>query len=425
MSTTAFPQPGQHPLLAAMEVVEAALDEVAHVDPTYMSTAQKQELLIRRQAVAARLDELGLRVQVTADDVAADSGARDVAAWLDHHNRIGRPAARRAQRVAEAIEQRWHRVQAGMRQGRVSFDQAEQITKALDNLPDHIAQDVRARAEERLVAEAAHHTPEELKILGRRILDVVAPEIGEEQERKALEAEEANANDRVWLTGRRRGDGRTRVTGDIPDAAWDRLVTYVEPYTSPRHPGQPAEESINGDNPDDKRPYEMRFGAGFVSFLEHLDPKRLPIHGGDATTILVTIDHDSLAGRLGAAGVATIDDIPLSAAAVRRLACTAKIIPAVLGGDSEVLDLGRARRLFNRAQRKALRLKHKRCRARGCRIKATWCEAHHLANPWATGGHTNLADGTLLCSYHHHRAHDPKYETRVHPDEDITFHRRE
>jgi hypothetical protein len=168
----------------------------------------------------------------------------------------------------------------------------------------------------------------------------------------------------------------------------------------------------------------MRLGSAFVSFLEHVDPHRLPIHGGDATTVMVTIDQESLVGEVGSVGVATIDDAPLSASAVRRLACTATIIPAVLGGDSEVLDLGRSRRLFSRAQRKALRLRHHRCRATGCRVKSTWCEAHHLRRPWAAGGTTDLADGTLLCSFHHHRAHDPRYETHVEPDGDISFHRR-
>jgi hypothetical protein len=168
----------------------------------------------------------------------------------------------------------------------------------------------------------------------------------------------------------------------------------------------------------------MRLGSAFVSFLEHVDPKRLPLHGGDATTVMVTIDHATLAEQLGNTGVAAIDDQPLSAAAVRRLACTANIIPAVLGGNSEVLDLGRTRRLFTRAQRKALRLKHKRCRARNCRIKAAWTEAHHLRQPWAQGGTTDLDDGTLLCSFHHHKAHDPRYQTRIHPDGDLTFHRR-
>ena len=178
------------------------------------------------------------------------------------------------------------------------------------------------------------------------------------------------------------------------------------------------------DNPDDRRPYEMKLGSAFLSFLEHVDPQRLPVHAGDATTILVTLDHDTLADQVGNRGVATIDDQPISAAAIRRLACTASIIPVVLGGKSEILDLGRSRRLFSRAQRKALCLQHKRCRARGCRVKAAWTEAHHLRRPWSRGGTTDLDDGTLLCCFHHHRAHDPRYETRVRPDGDLTFHRR-
>ena len=407
-----------HPVLEVLAVIEAALKDVADVEPTFMSTADKRTALIVGARVEARLKELGLRVLATADDVAADEGAKNKADWLDHHTRQGRPTARTEQRVAEALDHRWRLVQSGMRDGAVTFKQADVITKALDQLPDSIDPEVVALAEARLVAEAASYGPDELKVMGRRILDVVAPELAEEQERKALEVEEQSATDRIWLTGRRRGDGRTKIVGDVPDAAWDRLVTYVEPYLSPRQPLQERE------NPDDRRPYDMQFGAGFVSFLEHVDPTRLPLHGGDATTVMVTIDLATLEGRLGAAGVATIDDEPISAAAVRRLACTAKIIPAVLGGDSEVLDLGRAQRLFTRAQRRAMRKQHKRCRTRGCRIKATWCEAHHLTLPWAKGGSTDLKDGTLLCPFHHHRAHDPRYETRVDPGGDLTFHRR-
>ncbi len=420
----------QHPVLEALEVIEGALKDVADIEPTFMSTGDKRAAIIRAARVRARLDELRLRVQACAQDVAAEDGARDLASWVDHHHRVDRPTARAEDHLAEALDVRWRLVQAGMRDGVVSAAQAQVITRALDQLPDHLDPAIKLLAEQRLVAEAAHFGPKELRVMGRRILDVVAPELGEEAERKALEAEEAAAADRIWLTGRRRGDGRTPILGDLPDAAWDRVLTYVEPYLSPRQPSRQPHPQLGGtpDNPEDRRPYEMRFGAGFVSFLEHLDPQRLPLHGGDATTVMVTIDLDTLAQRVRSTalgtGVATIHDQPLSAAAARRLACTAQIIPAVLGAHSEVLDLGRSRRLFSRAQRKALALQHHRCRATGCRVKATWCEAHHLQQPWAQGGTTNLDHGTLLCSYHHHTAHDPRYQTTTHPNGDLTVHRR-
>jgi hypothetical protein len=134
---------------------------------------------------------------------------------------------------------------------------------------------------------------------------------------------------------------------------------------------------------------------------------------------MVTVDLESLRTGLG---TAMVGDQPITAGEARRLACTAGIVPAVLGGRSEVLDLGRARRLFSPPQRKALALRHPTCQAKGCRVPAAWTEAHHAGDPWSQGGATDLADGCLLCC-HHHRAHDHRYVTTRTGDE-IEFHRR-
>ena len=254
MSVQSFTPPGSHPVLACLDAVESALKDVADVEPAFMTTAQKRAALVAHARVEAQLEELGLRVLATADDVAADDGARDAAAWLDHHNRVDRATARRDQPLAEALEQRWRVVQAAMRAGAVSVEQAHVITRALDKLPDHISAEVRALAEERLVAEAASFGPKELRVMGRRILDVVAPELGEEQERKALGGRGGTQpRPRPGSAGRRRGDGSTRISGDLPDAAWDRLrhLPRALPLTQraarpgagqPRRPAAPRHE---------------------------------------------------------------------------------------------------------------------------------------------------------------------------------------
>jgi hypothetical protein len=64
------------------------------------------------------------------------------------------------------------------------------------------------------------------------------------------------------------------------------------------------------------------------------------------------------------------------------------------------------------------------CRAEGCTIPAAWCEAHHHRQPWSRGGGTDLANGRLLCCWHHHRAHDDRYLTHLLPNGDIRFRRR-
>ena len=87
---------------------------------------------------------------------------------------------------------------------------------------------------------------------------------------------------------------------------------------------------------------------------------RLPIHGGNATTLIVTIPLASLQADLATADLIGAGLVPvdtanggdltgdrITASQARRLACTAKILPAVLGGNSLPLDLGRTRRLFN------------------------------------------------------------------------------
>ncbi|MEG9249012.1 DUF222 domain-containing protein [Arthrobacter sp. Soc17.1.1.1] len=91
---------------------------------------------------------------------------------------------------------------------------------------------------------------------------------------------------------------------------------------------------------------------------------------------------------------------PMSASVVRKMACDADIIPIVLGGQGEILDAGRARRLFGVAQRRALVARDRGCAFPSCTIPAVWTEAHHIT-PWTDGGPTDVSNGCLLCSFHH------------------------
>ncbi len=70
-----------------------------------------------------------------------------------------------------------------------------------------------------------------------------------------------------------------------------------------------------------------------------------------------------------------------------------------------------------------MRLRDQQCRAEGCSVPARWCEAHHWI-PWSKGGKTNLDDGVLGCSFHHHLLHDPRHTHEILPNGDIRFHRR-
>lgn len=408
--------PPRHPLLACADNLDEALRSVAEVDPAYLPANDRREALLRFSELAGRLEELRLRLVAGADEVAKADGHAGVASWLAQHRRTDRRVEAADVRLARALEQRWSQVAAALRDGAVNPAQARVIVASLEDLPESdVPDEVLERAEAHLVAEAARFGPRELRLLGRRVLEVIAPEHYDAQEAKALQREEARAARRTTLFTRRYGDGTTQISARVPDAVASRLLTYLDAFASPRGPAQPTELG-------EKVPHYARLGHAFAAFLEAVDPRRMPLHGGDATTVLVTIKLDDLRRDLGSATLGANER--LSAGEVRRLACTARLVPAVLGTDSEVLDLGRSARLFSPAQRRAMAIRDRTCRAEGCDIPAAWCEAHHHRQPWAAGGRTDLDGGVLLCSWHHHRAHDHAYRHERLANGDLRFHRR-
>lgn len=414
-----------HPLVRCVRSVSEVLDGVAGSDPTYLSSEAKAEVLEGLSRQLARLEGLRLAVLAAADDVAEDAGARSAGVWLAHQTRADGREGRRWQRLADAVDQRYAATSAALRDGAVTLGQVEVIVHALDALPAEVGPVVRGEAEAQLLADAEHFTPRELRVLGRRVLEVVAPGVAEDQERKALEAEERRARDRMRIVVRDLGNGLSRALVDLPTVSMDLWVTQLHAFASPRrdHLEAAGVPEVERRDPETgiRIGYPQRLAQAFCTMLERLPSGVLPAHGGDATTLVVTIDHQWLAAGLGAARLSTGG--MLSVGETRRLACNAGIVPMVLGGESQPLDVGRRRRFFQPAQRKAMAVRDQRCRAAGCDVPAAWCEAHHL-KPWSVGGRTDLADGILLCGFHHHRAHDRRYDQSRLPGGDVRFNRR-
>ncbi|QCU78173.1 HNH endonuclease [Citricoccus sp. SGAir0253] len=106
----------------------------------------------------------------------------------------------------------------------------------------------------------------------------------------------------------------------------------------------------------------------------------------------------------GAAGMPTPGAIPGGPSWQGSGAGDADLVPVVLGGEGEVLDVGRSRRLLTRTLRRALVARDGGCAAPGCTIPAPWCEAHHVEHG-EHGGPTSVDNGVLPCSHHHHAVH--------------------
>ena len=132
------------------------------------------------------------------------------------------------------------------------------------------------------------------------------------------------------------------------------------------------------------------------------------------TTVVVRVDLDTLVTGLGHARIDGLDQ-PISAGTARRMAADAELIPAVLGGESLPLDLGRAARLFTKAQRLALGERDGGCASCGQNI--AYVEAHHIYWWLRDAGRTDLSNGVLLCSFCHHMIHRDGWEIRPGPSE--------
>ncbi len=141
-----------------------------------------------------------------------------------------------------------------------------------------------------------------------------------------------------------------------------------------------------------------------MEYVERYPAEATPQTAGVNATVVVTMTLEQL---LAQQATALLDDgSRMSAGQARRLAREAGIIPVVLGTKSQPLDLGRAARLFTKAQRTALGLRDGGCTAKGCETSASGCHAH---------------PGRLLCPRHHRLAHGSRYAMTVHADNKVTY----
>lgn len=415
--------PFVHPVSRCVQNMTAALDDLGDAHPMFMSTEAKGDSLILLTKLGSRIEALRLQVMAVSDDVAELDGCKNVASWLGPQTRTDYGPNAASERLSCDLETKWCRVGAGLRDGRVNLAQANVIVRALNNLGEDVPPLVLGKCEAYLVEQAEHFGPKQLRTLGDKILEVVAPDLYEDEERKKLEKDEQRAAAQTKLTITDRGDGTSDIKARIPEADAARLKRYLEAFTSPRH----NSNTPGGDNNTDpatgkKLPYDRTLGNAFRAFLESVDPLRMPIQGGDATKVIVTIPWKDLKAGTGVGMLG--DGTRITAGEVRRLACNAGIIPAVLGGKSEVLDMGRMRRLYTAQQKQAMAIGHPECRAEGCTVPAAWCEGHHFSQSWVDGGKTDLKDGKLFCPWHHNRAHDSRYLAKLTPNGDVRFSRR-
>jgi hypothetical protein len=157
---------------------------------------------------------------------------------------------------------------------------------------------------------------------------------------------------------------------------------------------------------DDDRSRERRYADALVELAGHaLDEAILPRVGGQRPHLQVTTSLETLVGTPGAPAGMLERAGPIATPTVQRLACDASVTRVLLGPDSAVVDVGRARRLPSGPTRRALHARNGGCAWPGCDRPAAWTAAHHIKH-WARGGPTDLDNLVLLCHRRHWLVHE-------------------
>ncbi|WP_374929081.1 DUF222 domain-containing protein [Kytococcus sedentarius] len=320
--------------------------------------------------------------------------------------------------------------------GLITRDHALIITRALDDLPDHLSAEQRHTVELDLVAKAQQMNPTRLGKAAKRALEALnlpAEEV-DAHHNELVGNEERAAWDATRLWMRDNHDGTWFGQFTLPALQAQMLKKALDSMTSPRRhtnanstagSGNTATGSAwTGDVRFDRELRDQQRGQALAELIDHLPTDHL--HPKINTILLVTTDLETLRGETDRVGVTdTGDDV--SAAQVRRLASNAALIPIVMNGASVPLDLGRKRRSFTESQKAALATTYDSCAEEDCDRPLAWCEIHH-ADPWRPvyapdgtllhpgGGKTDLSNGIPLCGRHHRQMDDPRLKHTITTD---------
>jgi 5-methylcytosine-specific restriction protein A len=391
----------------AHRLLAQAVDELSAVT---VSGADDElvSLLTVCEGAARRLD------RITVDTVAAlerrgtfgDRGYKSTAGALRDLLGWERFEARRRVTVAEHVTARigldGGALPARLPHTAVAFERGEASLRHVDVVARVLATSAAGRltpeqwagAEEQIAAKTTDYTPSELHAWGTALVEALDQDGAEPDDRPPPQVNE------LFLTRTATGGGK--IKGRFDDAAmFDAIAAVIDAKAKP----------LTGD--DDRSAGERQAEAladvcGYV--LGHAPSSMVPECGGHRPHVNVLVRLEDLENR---ARAACLDfGGTLSPESLRMLCCDAAVVPIVMDGAGQPLDVGRATRTIPDGLRRAVAARDRGCAHPGCDRPPSWCECHHIV-PWECGGETKLSNLAMLCRVHHRQIHSTEWICRI------------
>jgi Domain of unknown function (DUF222)/HNH endonuclease len=368
-----------------IEQVRAGLADLVREDRRSWTASGRSARLVELVEAAERLEAELVRCLGEWDaqaDWAVDGGLSP-RAWLTHRAPI---SGQRASRLVSAARLcREHEATGeALARGALSSAHVEVLAPMIRNREEEYT-----RNESALLDAARDLRADDFAVVARHWRGVADDELSQLDAAAMLQRRNLHVSKTLG--------GMGAIVGDLDAEGTETLLEALDLAAPPDVEGCPLPP----------RTVAQRRADGLVdiaaAFLASQGNGGRPAVSVDGVVDIETLGGRSLDPRAVRCELTRIGPVPLET--IRRLLCDCSIGRVIMRGESEVLDLGRRERVANRALRRALELRDRRCAFPGCDRPVEWCDVHHLV-PWERGGRTNLDNCCLLCRRHHMLVHE-------------------
>jgi hypothetical protein len=407
-------EPASHPLEFVVlspvtSVPVAQLSDTALLAEQTALSAERRRIDVRLAEVAGEItrrsrSEGGL-------DAVASRGARSPEEVIERGTGLTRREARSLSQIGvllvdsegDAPKPEWlDSVVAAVRAGDVGVAAADAIRVGLGEPSESVDASALTTVARQLVELAED--------VGADVLAARARAERDRLDAEGVAAREEERRARRYLKLYPQHDGMTKIVGLLDPESAALVTDAFDRITSPRRHGPRfvqerevrREEAIIADPRTTGQLVHDAF-VEMVRVASNADDGA--IFGVRAPSVRVHVRGEALAAREGR-GAIEGQAPAVSIATVERFACATGMIPIGFDTDGQVVNVGREQRLFTARQRVGLAARDGGCVFPGCDRPASWTEAHHIDEFHAHEGKTDIADGVLLCRFHHMWVHN-------------------
>lgn len=354
-------------------------------DPDVMDSDELAVLTGQIAQLKSWCDSLQVRTTRRQRALAAEGRADDPRNTLSRHGRNSSKdaqAANERERVCTAMPG----FEDALNAGTVGTGHVDAIANATRNLDEALASEFNAQQDD-LLSDAVRLGVDAFGRSCRDLARSLAAHAAAASDADELDRQRAASNVRRWVDQR---TGMCHTHLELDPVRDRSLWTAIEA----------ARATLRQQDGNRRTPWDQLTVDAVVAAIGGGD------HADRVPEITVLIDYRTLIDGLHTRGICETDNgVPLPVSTVRRLCCDAEIVPVVLGGAGETLDVGTSKRVATRAQRRALRAMHGTCVHPDCTVSFDACRIHHII-PWQSGGPTDLDNMVPVCELHHHLVHE-------------------